>query len=245
MRMKKLNNILGFVICLLILTNTGIAQDCKATIEVKTDIAGASVFVDDSLAGTGSMSIELPLGEYTIKVVKEYKVWDTSVLEENVVLTECDETAAYEFTFEEEVYVETEPDDAYVYEADTLIGHTPLFIPLDVSRIELRKPKYENKIIELSNYNAVQPVPLNFTGEKRQERFGESTWFKVLIGTAVALGATAAYYKIKADNRYEEYEETNDPSLLNEVDDFDLYSGLAFGALQVNLAYIFYSFLSE
>jgi hypothetical protein len=88
-------------------------------------------------------------------------------------------------------------------------------------------------------------VKLNFSGNSSGSDFIESIWFKVLIGSAVALGTTAAYYKIKADNKYQEYEETGDQALLDQTEQFDIYSGAAFAALQLNFGILIYFFLSN
>ncbi|MGI9175259.1 MAG: hypothetical protein ACR2GR_08075 [Rhodothermales bacterium] len=62
------------------------------------------------------------------------------------------------------------------------------------------------------------------------------TWIDyAAIGLAAAGGATAVYYKFKADDRYEAYQRTGDPELRPEFRRYDLYSGVALGTMQVGL----------
>ena len=55
------------------------------------------------------------------------------------------------------------------------------------------------------------------------------------IGLAAAGGATAIYYKFKADDRYEAYRRTGNPELRPEFRRYDVYSGVALGTMQVGL----------
>ena len=61
----------------------------------------------------------------------------------------------------------------------------------------------------------------------------------------VALGATTAFFKLKADNRYDEYRQSGDPSLLDQTNRLDLVSGITFVALQINFGLIIYFFLVD
>ena len=60
----------------------------------------------------------------------------------------------------------------------------------------------------------------------------------VAIGTAIAGGILAVHYRTKADNRFDDYNETRDPALKSDVKQLDLYSGVALGAMQVGLGVI-------
>jgi hypothetical protein len=81
--------------------------------------------------------------------------------------------------------------------------------------------------------------------ELKKENFSNSYLFKGLISGAVALGVTAAYFKVKADNRFDSYNMTNDKKYLDETKKFDWISGVSFAALQINLGFLIYYFLIE
>ncbi|MDH7604419.1 MAG: hypothetical protein QHH13_05925 [Melioribacter sp.] len=90
---------------------------------------------------------------------------------------------------------------------------------------------YENSIAGINNF--------------QKNELSESNWLKILIGTSAVLGATAAYFKINADKKYDEYLSTGDKEILKRVNRLDLYSGIAFGLLQINFGYLIYKFLLE
>lgn len=142
------------------------------------------------------------------------------------------------------VYLKTSPDDAYVYQNDSLIGHTPLFLPDAVGKVKLTKPGYENAEVDLSNYRN-EKIILNFTGKQVQESFFKSNAFKILIGSLTALGAVTAYFKIKADNRFSDYQDTGKKELLDQTHKYDLISGISFAALQINFGFLIYYFLTD
>lgn len=87
----------------------------------------------------------------------------------------------------------------------------------------------------------------SFLGKNNFQKLelSESNWFKILMVTSAVLGATAAYFKINADKKYDEYLSTGDKEILKKVNRLDLYSGIAFGLLQINFGYLIYKFLLD
>jgi hypothetical protein len=120
----------------------------------------------------------------------------------------------------------------------------PLYISAGLGIVRLSKPGYEQKIIDIAGYNG-NPVPVKSISEKTTHTFFGSTVFKILVGTIVALGSVTAYYKIKADKRYDNYQATGLGSLLDETRKYDLISGITFGALQVDFGFLIYYFLKD
>ena len=80
-------------------------------------------------------------------------------------------------------------------------------------------------------------------GKEKEEEFVDSPWFKVLIGSAVALGVTSAYLKIQADQTYDQYLQERDKELLKKTERLDTASGITFGLLQVNFGILIYNFI--
>jgi hypothetical protein len=155
----------------------------------------------------------------------------------------------WEFTlnyyFKDELLLDTDPQDVYVFSNDSLIGYTPLYLRRDFKSLLLEKPDYSSKKITIDDINISEKIKLDFIGDENDGSFYESTIFKVLVGTAMALGAATAYFKLEADNRFEEYKITGDPELLNQTDRLDVISGVSFVALQINFGLIIYLFLSD
>jgi hypothetical protein len=144
--------------------------------------------------------------------------------------------------YAQEIYLKTDPDDAYVMKGDSLIGHTPLFIPQLFQSISLMKPGYASEDVKLSSYDGM-PVKLKFVGKQNSQPFYEKSAFRIFMLSSVALGTITAYYKIKADNKFEDFKATGTPSLLNETHRYDLISGLSFAALQINFGLLIYYLL--
>jgi hypothetical protein len=63
----------------------------------------------------------------------------------------------------------------------------------------------------------------------------------IASGATIAAGSIAAYFKIKADNRYEEYLSRGDPGTLDRVHEFDRYSAIAL--LTSELSFVIFSYL--
>ncbi|MBI3194510.1 MAG: PEGA domain-containing protein, partial [Ignavibacteriae bacterium] len=62
---------------------------------------------------------------------------------------------------------------------------------------------------------------------------------------AVVSGAVAAYFKIQADNLYDEFERTGDQSALDNVKTYDTVSGIALGVCEINLGLLTYFLLTR
>ncbi|MCX6173769.1 MAG: hypothetical protein NTZ27_03335 [Ignavibacteriales bacterium] len=116
----------------------------------------------------------------------------------------------------------------------------------DTLRIpECGKDYHFNYNMKPTEYSSIQPDIYEYINKNKTENFFSSNAFKILIGSATVLGGVAAYFKIKADRKYDDYLQTKNQSTLDEVDHLDLYSGVAFGLLQINFGYLIYKFLTD
>lgn len=220
------------------------AQECKAKIAVSTDRASSVIYINHNFVGNGNVTIELDPGRYYLTVTRDPEGWNSQAFYDTLNIHSCIDTTI-SFSFNKQVYLNTEPQDVYVYQDSLLIGHTPLFLPLNTSAVSLKKSGYESKEIipmDLKSYNLIK---LNFIGEKKAESFFEKNIFKVLVGGIVALGGVTAYFKLKADDNFDQYQMTGDKYYLDQTHKFDLISGVAFGVLQLGFGYLIYHFLSE
>jgi hypothetical protein len=109
-----------------------------------------------------------------------------------------------------------------------------------------------NEIIKLTyNFHLKSPAATfpaainNFKNGNNNGSFLNSNLFKILIGTAVILGGTSAYYKHLADENFDDYNLSGKKSYLDNTHKYDLISGIAFGALQINFGILVYYFLTE
>ncbi len=106
-----------------------------------------------------------------------------------------------------------------------------------VIKIDHNFNKNEIKSFSESSNNVIVPTP--------SKSFLDSDLFKVLIGTAVVFGGTSAYYKLKADDNFDLYNSSGKQDYLDKTNKYDLISGIAFGALQINFGVLIYFFLKE
>jgi hypothetical protein len=221
------------------------AQDCKAKIFIHTDIENAKLFIDDSLESEGNnFELELEPGTYRINIVEDFKKWNAANLEDTLIIKDCS-ILNFDYDLNNKIILDTNPQNVYVKESDSLVGFTPLHLDENFQTLLLQKPGYADEIISNQEVSAGVKPELEFIGQVKGESFYESTLFKVLIGTAIALGATTAYYKLEADKNFDEYQLTGDPAALEQTDKYDLISGITFVALQIDFGLILYMFLTD
>jgi len=79
----------------------------------------------------------------------------------------------------------------------------------------------------------------------KDENFIDSPWFKVVVGTAISFGASAAYFKNKANDSDELYKKNGSRKDLDNRNKYDLYGGIALGALELNVGFLIYKFLTD
>jgi hypothetical protein len=220
-------------------------QDCDVQLTIISDIENVNIFVDDSLVGTSkNINVILKKGSHKIVALENSDRWDSKTFIDSLNITDCNDITL-QYNFSDKVLLNTEPQDVYVFKNDSLIGYTPLLIPMDLSNIRLEKNGFESKIINYSDFGINKPVKLNYIGEYDDGNFFDKTLFKILIGTMVALGATTAYFKLEADDKFAEYNITGDPALLQQTNRLDTLSAITFVALQLNFGAIIYFFLVD
>jgi hypothetical protein len=218
------------------------SQTCKATLTIETDGEVAGIYLNQKLLGTGKAKVELEPGTYEVMAKENVKDWKTLV--KTVGLNECD-SLKISFKFNEEKYLQTNPQDVAVYNGDSLIGYTPLYLTSDYKSLELNKLGYESKTISSDNISSNQPVALNYIGEVKGKSFYKKDLFKYLVAGIVVLGGTSAYFKLKADKKFDTYKITGEQGLLDQTHKYDLISGITFTALQINFGTLIYLFLSD
>jgi hypothetical protein len=236
--------IISFIFLFLGLQCFSYSQDCKGTLIISTDREESLIYLNDRLIGKANIQLELDEGLYNINVKEGTNFWESRNLSASVKIRECNHQTM-SFDFDDEIYLNTNPQDAAVFSNDSLIGYTPLYMAGSYGKLELRKPGYKNKIFSLNDYSKNEPLNLDYIGKVKETSFYESSLFKYLLAGIVVLGGTTAYFKLKADEKFEEYEITGDQQLLDQTERYDLISGITFTALQINFGALIYFFLNE
>lgn len=220
------------------------AQDCKSKISILTNYPKSVIFLGEKQIGTGSTVIELEKGKYPITVRENNLSWNSQIFKDTIIISDCSTDKEVHYNFRKEVYLNTSPVNAGVFQNDSLIGYTPLFLSSINGDIEIKKENYKTEKVNL-NGNKYSVIDLEYIGPKHVSSFYKTNLFKILLGSAVTLGGTAAYFKLKADDEFDKYNQTKDQAYLDRTDRYDLISGIAFGALQVNFGMLIYYFLTD
>lgn len=243
--MNLLNKIFLSALLFMLFTAVLSAQNCSAELIIDSDIEAVEIFVNDSSVGIGKhLEIKLEKGDYTITANENSDRWDARSFTDTLHITSCD-TIILNYNFRSKVLLDTDPQNVYVFENDSLIGFTPLLIPTNLEKLNLQKPNYLEKEIFHDEIYSLQKIKLDFIGKNNEESFFEGTLFKVLVGSAVLLGASTAYIKLEADKKFDEYLITGDQALLDKTNQFDVISGVTFVAMQINFGLIIYLFLTD
>jgi hypothetical protein len=212
---------------------------------ISTNSENAELFLNDSLKQVGrDFQLELEPGHHIITLSSNSRVWDSELIIDTLEIPDCS-SISFTYTFKPRLFVDSNPQNTYVIQSDSLEGFTPLWLEDDFQSLLLKKPDYSE--VTLSRNELVSGIKpeLQFIGENKSESFYESALFKILTGTLIALGATTAYYKLEADKTFDEYQFTGDPALQEQTEKYDVISGVTFVAMQINFGLILYLFLAD
>lgn len=242
---------LGVALLLGLLAGPGAAQPLY--LQIDTNLPEAAVYADSVKVGTAAQALlTVPATTRTVRLVPPGR--DTWSIPPEAVSIDAapGDTLRLDLAFPYHHQVESIPFGATVYletaEGWEPLGETPLVytsaVPLD-GRLVVEQPGY---VVERltpgtavwNRYNITlspskELIPQAAEVEWRPPRKHRAWIDYVAVGTALAAGAAAVYYKFEADALYREYERTSDPALRPEIERFDRYSGVALGTMQVGL----------
>ena len=158
--------------------------------------------------------------------------------------SENDDNSIYWINAKNKIYLNSNPPNAKVFLQDSLLGFTPIYLSMEIPQVKIEKENFKSILFNLSK-SENEIINLEYTGPLKKESFLKTNLFKILLGSAVVLGGSAAYFKLKADDEFKKYEATNDTQYLNRTDNYDTISGISLGALQINFGVLVYYFLSD
>lgn len=210
-------NLNNLIIVAFLFATSIFPQDCKSELIIKSDFDMVNIFINDSLVSSdGSFIGELNFGEYIIIADEISDRWNSKTFIDTLKIIDCNKRKL-NFYFRNETIQQFN---------DNLNG-------------DLNQGKYY-----LSD-SAYEQITLHLPTITKKDKFINSTLFKVLAGSAIALGGVTAYYKIKADKFFDDYLATRDNSKLDQTKKYDLISGITLTAFQINFGYILMRFLLE
>src|SRR3972149_10980434 len=142
------------LLCFVIVISPNIlSQDCKAHLIIESDIVNVNIFINDTLVGSGmSVDVYLKEGTHKIVVLEESDRWDAKTFIDTVVIEDCNDVKL-KYIFTSKVLLNSDPEDAYVFSNDSLVGYTPLLLPIGLNNVRLEKPGFESNIVDYSDFN--------------------------------------------------------------------------------------------
>lgn len=226
-------------------TGNSNAQDCHAKLIVNSDFVDTYYYLNDSLVGKGAiLELEINPGNYILVVMENSDRWDAKTIIDTIKIISC-ETKKLSYKLRSEVLIRTEPADAEVISKGKYFGRTPLSLSHLNKNILLRKKGFAEKLINTGNITSDDVIKLDYIGDTNELSFFQKDIFKILMGSIVVLGGTSAYFKIKADDKFDEYQITGSGQALDQTRKYDLISGILFGAVQINFGVLIYYLLIE
>jgi hypothetical protein len=259
---------LGF--CLLLLSGVVYTRDVtaytvsnntKTPVTIRTDVDSALVIIDSVQVGLTPLTIDtLSRGIHSITLHHpDLENWLTGSISDSFVVVNG-ESITLRYSFTRRFLVTSNPFGADVFLSDSLIGTTPLILNTNAlitpSTLRLQKSGFEPSVVEMSeNKRSVLAANLKKiwqSGANEESIFrephtkGSSNVRLYLTGaTTILSGVAAAYFKVKADDRYSSYIQGRDPILLDETNRLDTAAAVALVATQVSFVLFTYFILSD
>ncbi|HUI09931.1 MAG TPA: PEGA domain-containing protein [Bacteroidota bacterium] len=246
-------------------TGPGTAQDtapaAKCTLTIRTGADTASVFIDSVRAGRTPLTLDsLRGGAHILRLVQEdTSAWLTGSITDTVYLSPG-ESRTLRYAFERRVMVVTDPSGALVYIGDSAAGTTPLVLssrssplPGDVNVV---RNGYERTMVPLpSSGSGIAKAVMHkmWQSEGPDDPFmtesgsSERTGLRLYVagGVAVAAGAAAAYFKIRADGSNASFQNTGIPTYQDQTRRLDISAAISLAVSQIAFGFFTYYLLSD
>ncbi len=213
-------------------------------IEIITNVESSIIFINDNFMGNGRAETEAKPGIYYLEIFESNRIFNPQKISDTIIVS-SETPIVLEYKFKDRITLNSKPHDAVVSDDYSIIGRTPLaFIPKS-NEYKIFKDGFDSKSLPVEELKLITNIELKFTGIEPSANFIETFWFKALFGTAVTFGASAAYFKMKADDSYDTYLKTRDKQYLEDTDRYDVFSAAAFALLQINFGVLIYYFVFD
>jgi hypothetical protein len=229
---------------------------------IQANIDSALVTVDGVRVGFTPLTVDsLGAGKHILRLQQpDLLNWFATDITDTIQSPPAGESRILHYTFDRRAFIISQPFGAEVYLGDSLCGTTPLLMARQQLPthpiISVRKVGYDTVTADLMNANRgvisllLSPRWQRETGnglvlDESESSSSKSFRLYVTGASAVLSGIAAAYLKVKADDRFLDYTNTGDPSLLAQTHRLDTASGIALGITQVCFGIFTYFLLSE
>jgi len=246
-----------FLIIFFVLTSSLFSQqnDSLFNLSVTSVPENYDVYIDTVFIGkTPVINHKLKASAYTLRIMNlnTLKEWES---ESKIIFLNLKSDTSFSVSFRNEYFINTIPSNASVIKNDSVYGFTPLrFFSKEklTGNILLQKPGYMDKILSLDKYDfgagiteILTPVSTtkNDVWKNRSTNFNTKRNFPLIavLGAAVAGGTFGTFhFKSKANDAYDRYLTTYNPSDYDESKTNDTYSAIFLIASEVTLAVLVY-----
>jgi len=243
------------MILLAMLFALGTGTDSTAAggrLSVDSPVEGVQVFCDTTLLGVVPLrEVAVPSGRHLLRYLHPQRAqWLHPVVAETLIV---EEGANLERTarFQNICHVTSDPYGAEIRVRDSLLGRTPLYVPLDAAgMVTISLAGYLTATLPVAPELHAMLIPVEGGSEARPmflstEQSKSYTPVVAAAGATVLSGAAAAYFKIRADRSYDDYRRGGNVDLLDDVRRDDLLAGLSLAASQLSLVLLGYFLFSR
>ncbi|MBI5471492.1 MAG: PEGA domain-containing protein [Ignavibacteriae bacterium] len=221
---------------------------------IETNVEGARVFWDGDSVGVTPLTINVEPGRHFVRIIPpDVQNWLSDIVEDSIEV-EPQTHRSLTYNLNPKVLLLSTPSGAQVLAGDSVIGVTPLVVSTSRPSVRLKLQGFEEDSLEIANTDQriisthlkktwnedAEDISLNASDERRSP-------LRIYMAGAATLiaGSAAAYFKVKADNTYSDYQQTGDPGMLSKTDRLDAAAGIALAATQLSLGLFTYFILTE
>jgi hypothetical protein len=116
----KLMKYFKFAAVILLFCNTYKAQDCFVRFSVSTDYNFSVIYLNNKLVGSGNFDTLLNPGKYYLFIDENVDRYNSKTFRDTVFIQDCTDKIL-DYKFHSGLYLQTEPEDAYVMKGDSFI----------------------------------------------------------------------------------------------------------------------------
>ncbi len=232
------------------------ADSARHGVILEANVDSAVVVVDGTMVGFAPVRLDsLVPGIHHVAILDpDVATWPGESIRDSIIVR-ADTLLTYRYELRKRFFVTSDPGGAEVFVNDSLYGRTPLLLPY------INKDGLAFMRVRKEGYEEIKPIPeasgiltARFREEWQPEHNAEfpllvpeqsSTPLYLAGASTVLSGAAAAYLKIKADNRYQQFLATKNPALLSETHSIDRSAAVAIVVTQLSVVLFVYFLLKE
>lgn len=245
----------GFLLPLCLMAQESADTSQVGFVTVRSLPSGAHVFIDSVFSGVTPLERHrLPAGDHELSVFYPSPFDWSAFVQQKSLRLEAGAEIESSFEFGRLLTFHSVPSGATVLFEGSELGRTPLFYRSNGAMggsITISKENYQSVTFAIPDRPSI--VRLDPLGDGHLPPTVEypsaappHKWMTISSAAGMVVsGVAAAYFKDRANRRFEQYSTTNDPSLLSSTRRYDRLSLISLIVTQATFAILIYSLLSD